>query len=155
MISPSSPNVIGCGRWASCVDAKVGQLLRTEGVVLQHPADGMHDRERRIDGHRLIEGPHATAAGVSGIAVVLLERALATRHDDVARVDDDDVLAGVDVLRELRTVLAAQHTGDVRGKTAERLSTCIHEEPALLELLRLGLVREHRGHAASSSGVGS
>ena len=156
MISPSSPKVIGCGRWASClcsdagVDAKVGQLLGTEGVVLQHAADGMHDREGRVHRHRLIERAHAPPARISRITVVLLKGALTAGDHDVARVDDDDVLAGVDVLGELGAMLAAQDARDVGGEPAERLPAGIDEEPALLELSRLGLVGQRAGHAASS-----
>ena len=85
-----------------------------------------------------------------GTARVLLERALATGHHDVTRVDDDDVLAGVDVLGELRTVLAAQDAGNVGRQAAERLPASVDEEPALLELCRLCLVGQRSVHAAST-----
>jgi len=87
----------------------------------------------------------------SRVPVVLLQGSLAPGDLDVASVDDDDVLAGVDVLRVLRAVLAAQHARDVRRQATERLTAGVDQEPTLLELGRLGLIGQRAAHAAYSS----
>ena len=90
-------------------------------------------REGRVDGHRLLERALVPTARVSRVPVVHLERALAAGDHDVARVDDDDVLAGVEVRGELGAVLAAQDARDVRREPAEASALRVDEKPALLD----------------------
>ena len=74
---------------------------------------------------------------------------------DLLRVDDDDEVAGVDVRRVLRLVLAAQRVGDVRRETAEGLALGVDDVPAALDLAGLcvpGLLHGRKGgeHEASA-----
>src|SRR5205814_3420658 len=62
---------------------------------------------------------------------------------DLLRVDDDDEVAGVDVVRELRLALAAQTLGDLGRETAQGLALGIHDVPVALNLARFGAVGLH------------
>src|SRR3546814_7080726 len=56
---------------------------------------------------------------VGGVAEVLLVLRLVTRYDDIGGVDDDDVIASINVRREFRFVLATQTACDFAGHTTE------------------------------------
>src|SRR5438477_287652 len=122
----------------SRVDTEPLELVGAEGVVLKHAAHRVHDRERPVAGDGLLERAHAPAAGITRVAIVRLQGPLAAGDDDVARIDDDDVLAGVHVRRVLGAVLAAQHPCDVGGEPSQRLAARIDDEPARFHLSRLG-----------------
>src|SRR5262249_52108465 len=61
------------------------------------------------------------ATGIPAMTVVRFPRRLLTGHPDLGSVDDDDVVARIDVGRELRLVLPAQPAGDFHGEPAEDL----------------------------------
>src|SRR5690242_11749728 len=93
------------------VDAEALQHIGAEGVALEHAPDRGHDRERGIELLRLGQRPAAEAARVAAVARVLLGLRLAAGHLDLGGVDDDHVIAAVEVRRERRLVLAAQDRG--------------------------------------------
>ena len=55
----------------------------------------------------------------------------------VVRVDDDDVITGINVRGVNRLVLAAQATSDFRGQTAEHFASSVNDEPVALDAFRL------------------
>ncbi len=59
------------------------------------------------------------AARMAGVVVVDLLVALAAGEHHLVGIDDDDVVAAVDMRREGRLVLAAQAVGDDRGEAAD------------------------------------
>ena len=71
------------------------------------------------------------------MAVVALVLALVAAHVDLLGVDHDDEVARVDVRRVLRLALAAQHVGDLRRQTAERLAVGVDQHPVALAVGRL------------------
>jgi hypothetical protein len=77
------------------------------------------------------------------VAVVALLVELVPGHDDLLRVDDDDEVAGVDVRRVLRLVLAAQGVRDAGREPAERLAVGVDDVPAALDLTGLCVVGPH------------
>src|SRR5207244_2717903 len=60
------------------------------------------------------------------------------------RVDDNDKLAGVQMRRVLRTMLAAQDGGNLHRQPADDLVGGVDDEPTLLDLVLLGHVGRHR-----------
>ena len=81
----------------------------TERVLRQHALHGMLDDALRMLGHGLFEGLGLQPAGETAVAVVALRLGLRARHADLVRVDDDHEVAGVDVRRVLRLVLALEN----------------------------------------------
>jgi len=53
-------------------------------------------------------------------------------------VDDDDVVAAIDMRRVGRKMLAAQAHGDERGEAADDQTLGVDHDPLLLHLGRLG-----------------
>ena len=75
--------------------------------------------------------------GVAGVLVIdfLVELAAGELH--LAGVDDDDMVAAIDVRGEARLVLAAQDVGDDRRQAADDQPVGIDQMPFLLDLSRL------------------
>src|SRR2546428_2790823 len=98
--------VVGTG-----VDAESLQHVGAERVPLQHPANRVGDRERRVDLLRLLERALAQPARVTGVPRVLLAQELGAAHLDLGGVDHDHLVSGVQVRGERGLVLAAQDLG--------------------------------------------
>src|SRR5438270_275375 len=90
------------------VDAKPGEHVGSERVVLQHPADRVRDRERRVELLRLAERTAPQPARIAGVPRVDLRRRLGAGDLDPRRIDDDHVVAAVEVRRVRGLVLALQ-----------------------------------------------
>ena len=74
---------------------------------------------------------------------------------DLLGVDDDDEVAGVDVRRVLRLVLAAERVGDLRRETAERLAVGVDDVPVAGDLARLCVPGLHNKGTADSLPAGA
>src|SRR5438046_979909 len=120
----------------ACVNPQSREHIRAQRVVLEHAPNRVGDRERRVDRLRSVERAPAQPAGIAGVARVLLGRALRAGHLHPGGVDDDDVVAAVEVRRERRLVLAAQHLGYARSKAAENLIRGVNHEP--VRVLQVG-----------------
>src|ERR687887_2313460 len=83
------------------------------------------------------------AAGIAAVTVVRLALGLATGDAQLRSVDDNDVVACVDMRRELRLMLAAQARGDLNGEPAQHLVLGVDHEPALLDFAGLGGIGFH------------
>ncbi len=84
-------------------------LLAPKRAARDHPLDGLLEHalgEAAVE--HLVGGHFLEAAGVAGVLVVDLLTALVAGEADLLDVDDDDVVAAVDVRGEARLVLAAQ-----------------------------------------------
>jgi hypothetical protein len=83
--------------------------------------------------------------------VINLLVALAAGEHHLLGVDDDDVVAVVDMGREGRLVLAAQAHGDDRRQAADDQALGVDEQPFLLDVGRLGRmgVAEHELRSVS------
>src|ERR1700681_1376443 len=79
------------------VNAKAGEHIRTQRVVLEHPFDGIHQREGGVDLLRLLQGAPAQAAGVAAVVGVFLGPQLGARHLDFGGIDHHHVVAAVQV----------------------------------------------------------
>src|SRR6266550_8176094 len=125
------------------VDLQLRQLLAAEPVPRQHPAHRLAEHLRRQPVELLAQRALAKPAGIAGVAVIHLVVELVSRHRDLLRADDDDEVARVDVVCELRLALAAQAIGDLRRKAAQGLALGVHDVPVALNLARFGAVGLH------------
>jgi hypothetical protein len=71
------------------------------------------------------------------VLVIFLLLELAAREADLVGVDDDDMVAAIDMRRVARLVLAAQNVRDDRGDAADDQPVRIDQRPFLLDLGRL------------------
>ena len=78
-------------------DAQTLELPLGDGVLLQHAADSQAHRQLGLSLHQgLVLGLFQTA-GITGVGTVVLLLQLLAGEDGVLRVDDDDVVAAVNV----------------------------------------------------------
>ncbi len=68
---------------------------------------------------------------------------LARREHDLAGVDDDHVIAGVEVGHEGGLVLASQQPGRFGAQAAEHQAVGVDHVPGTVDLTRFGGIRAH------------
>ena len=84
--------VLGTGEDAQALELPLG-----DGVLLQHAANGQTHRELGLLLHQGLVLGLLQAAGVTGVGTVVLLLQLLAGEDGVLGVDDDDVIAAVDM----------------------------------------------------------
>src|SRR5690349_12246947 len=104
-------------------------LEHTAGKALLHLAE-----RRRRDATR-----------VAAVAMVELRVDLRAGDTDLFDVGDDDEVAGVDVRRVDRLVLAAKARGDLGREAAEHLVRRVDDEPGTRDVARAGRIGLHVG----------
>src|SRR5215218_2143709 len=134
------------------VDLELGEHLPPEPVAGQHPADGLLDRAGGPLGQQDRVRGGLEAARVAGVAVGDLLLELAPGEPHLGRVDDDHVVAGVDVGRVDRLVLAPQDAGDLGGQPAKDLAVGVDDVPVAGQVPRARRERSAcwRRHAGNS-----
>src|SRR5580765_8577569 len=120
------------------VDLELRGELPSEAVLRQHADDRFAHEARRALREHLFRARAPDAARVARVADVLLLRELLPREPDFRRVDHDDEIARVEMGREARVFLAAEHAGDARREPAEHLAVGIGDVPAPRGTCRLG-----------------
>src|SRR4051812_27270239 len=116
------------------VHLRLGELLAAQGRLGDHPTDGLLDRPLRMLVEQLHVADRAQTARVARVPVRALLLALRTREGDLAGVDDDDEVTGVDVRGEDRLVLAAEERRDVGGESPEDDVGGVDHVPAPLDI---------------------
>src|SRR5439155_9790153 len=101
-------------------------------VALEYAVDRLAQDLRRPSLELGTQRPAAETARIAGVAVVHLVVELVAGHMDFLGVHDDDEVARVDVRRVLGLGLAAEHVGDLRSETPQRLPFGVDEVPAAL-----------------------
>src|ERR1700730_5875842 len=81
----------------TCVNAKAGEHIRAQRVVLEHPLDCVHQRLNCVHLLGLLQGAPAQAAGVAAVVRVFLGPELGAGHLDFGGIDDHHVVAAVQV----------------------------------------------------------
>src|SRR5262245_23826914 len=140
--------VVGAG-----VYLQLPELLHAERVPRQHPLDGAPDHFLRTALQEVTEGLFLVALGVAAVADVELRLALVGTHRDARRIQDDHVVAGVEVGLPGGLVLALEDARDPRRKAPQRLVGGIDDVPAPFDLAlacRVGL-RAHQFSSVSCS----
>jgi hypothetical protein len=82
----------------------------------------------------VLGGALLDAARIAGVVIVDLLLALAAGEHHLVGVDDDDVVAAIDVGRVARLVLAAQAHGDDRGEAADDKAGGVDDDPLLVDV---------------------
>src|SRR5215472_15691413 len=116
------------------VHPQAPQHVRSQTVALQHAPNGISDRERRVELLLLPQGARAKAARIARKACVDLAVHLVAGHQHPRGVDDDHVVAGVQVRCVRRLVLAFQDLGDAAGEATQSHARGIDHVPVALEV---------------------
>ena len=126
------------GMLASGIDVKVAVEGITEAILRKHAADGVLEDALGVRGAHLGRGGLALAAGIAGVALVDLVGLFLAAEDNLLGVDDDDIVAAVDVRGVARLGLAAQDVGNAGSQATYGLSLSVNEDPFLLDGLLVG-----------------
>jgi len=134
--------VIGAG-----IDTQITELHAAERTARQHALDRLLDDPLgKFALEDRLGGAFLDAADKIGVVVIDFLFALAPRQHDLSGVDNDDVVAVINMGRVGGLVLAAQPHGDDRGEAADDQARGIDQQPLLLHI---GWFGGNRGHRAS------
>src|SRR5476651_1974414 len=119
----------------SGIDAQVLHLRAAERSARDHALDGLdQDALREAAFKALAQGLALDAAGVPSVPVEHFTFGLAAREAYLLGVDDDDVVAAIDMRGEHNLMLAAQARSDDRGEPAEHEPVGVDQYPLLLHV---------------------
>src|SRR6185437_13557584 len=121
----------------AAVDLQLLQLLAAQRGLGKHALDRDLDQPLGTGLEQLADRALGQPAGVTGVPVAELAE-LGGRHRDLVGVDDDYEVAGVDVQRELRLVLAAQQLGGGGGQPAQHHVAGVDDMPVPGDVTGLG-----------------
>jgi len=141
----SDVGVLGTG-----INLQLVHHMTCQFVLWHHPTDGV---ENQVFGLACLTVGIAfqTQAGVAGVPGVVANVHFATRHADLFGVDDDDIIAAIDVRRVFRTVLAHQDHRDVAGQSAQNLIGGIDDKPVFFKFAGLGDVSSLSNHCLKTA----
>ena len=111
------------------INAQLLDHLPAKAVLRQHTLNCELDGSLRCMLDQFLEAHTLQAADVAGVAVVHLVRPLVPGNTYLFRVDDNNVVAGVDVRRVHRLVLPAQPQRDFRCQPTQSFISSINELP--------------------------
>jgi hypothetical protein len=117
--------------WVLCasVNLKITELCTAKRTARKHSLDCELDHVLRVPITKLSRGRALKATDIAGVAVVHLVVPLLTSERDFVSVDDDHVIAVIDVRGEGRLVLATEDMSDLRCRTTEDLSLKVDDPP--------------------------
>ena len=135
-----------------CIDFEVLELLARKRAPREHALHGLlQNALGMLAVENLVSGAALDAPRIARVPEILLVETLVAGEDDIARVDDDDIVAVVHVRGVAGLVLAAQPRRDERRKPADHEAVGIDENPGLLDVLGCGGVGFHDWHHFRSS----
>src|SRR5450755_3554312 len=116
------------------VHLQLAKLLGAEAVMREHALDRPPDDLLRAALEEVAEGLLLVALGMPAVADVELRLELVAADRDPGGIEDDHVVAGVEMRGIRGLVLADEDVGNPRCKTPERLVRCIDHVPASVDL---------------------
>ena len=111
------------------IHLQVREQLFAQTGLGQHAFDSLLDEEGRFLGQIVGGGGETLAAGIPGVTCVDLVGHFVARELHLLRVDDDDVVAAIDVGRVAGLVLASEDLRDLRCKTSQYLVRSVDDDP--------------------------
>src|SRR5947209_2018586 len=117
------------------VNLQFGRHLPAQTGLRQHALDRLFNDRLRAPVEQLDKRLFAESAGEAGIAPVELGVGLHAGEDNLFAVDDDNMVAHIEIGRVLHVVLAGEDVGSLRCQPAECLACCVQHEPLALDVL--------------------
>ena len=131
-------------------DSQALELPLSDGVLLKHAADCKTHCQLRAICHQVLVLSLLQAADPAGVSTIVLLLELLAGQDCVLCVDDDDVIAAIDVRSLGGRKLAAKQIGSNCSGLAEGLACCVKDVPFSFN----GLLGKHcRGHICASKKI--
>ena len=125
------------------VQVQTGQSVLAQGVLGQHALDGQLNGVVGAGSHHVAGLGLLQTADPAGHTVVLLLLGLLAGQNSLVGVDDDDVIAAVNVGGEVDLVLAAKQVSGGNSGTAQGLTGSVDHIPLALQGL---LFQQSSGH---------
>src|SRR6056297_562669 len=125
------------------IHLELQELLTTERTLGEHASYRLAHGLGRLAGVELGVALGLDATRVAAVAVHHGALGLPGGHDDLVGVDDDHVVAGVDVRCVGGLVLAAQDASDLGAEATENETVSVDDVPVALDLTGFGGVRRH------------
>ncbi|VXC74354.1 hypothetical protein SPHINGOAX6_40271 [Sphingomonas sp. AX6] len=120
-------------------DAQIAHLLTAQRTARNHALDCLFkDTLGEATVENLVRGHFLQATDVTRVLVIDLVGALLAGEPNLVGVDDDDIVAAIDVRGEAGLVLAAQDVCDDRRCTTDHQAFGIDDVPFLFHFVRLG-----------------
>src|SRR5579883_3461438 len=126
------------------IDPQVSELATSERSTREHALDRLlHDPLWKLPFEDGFCGARLHAADKAGVMMIYLLLALPAGEDGLIGIDNDDIVAAVDVRSEDRQVLAAQPPGNDRGEAPDDQTLGVDEHPFFLDFGGLGRKSGH------------
>src|SRR5215471_3939212 len=121
------------------IDAQIAELHASKRPARQHAFHRfLHDPLRKFALEDRARGALLDAADVAGVVTIDLVLALPAGQHDFFRIDDDDIVAVIDMWGVGRFVLAAQPHRHQACEAADHEAGGVDDDPFLLDVGRLG-----------------
>lgn len=118
--------------FASCIYFQLGHLPTAERIAGNHAFNGFFDNSfRETSGQKFSRGCFFNAADITGMLKIFFLSQLVAGQFDFVCIDNDDIVAAVQIRNKAGFVLAAQDLGNFGGKPAENNAFSINDIPFL------------------------
>lgn len=118
------------------IDFQLTVHVATQRVLRQHAFDRGLDHALRGFSNQLFEVDRLDAARETGVGVVDFVGGFSTGYTNLLGIDNDDVIAGVNVRSVLSFMLATQTARDFGGQTTQGLTCSVDDKPVALYCFR-------------------
>ena len=126
------------------IDAEIAKLLTTQRATRQHALNSLLDNAlRKAPFEDELRGAFLDTTRITRVMIIDFLVTLTAGENHLIRIDDDDIVAAINMGRECRKMLAAKTERNDRSKTANNKALRINQHPFLLDLGRLGRKRGH------------
>ncbi len=126
--------ILGCmGMLRAAIDLEFTINRAAEAVVRDHSLDGLLDEQLRASCATLTEGFGLMSSDETGKAHVSFLGFLLSPDLDIAGVDDNDEITGVDMSRVDCLVLAAQEVRCLDGDVTQMLVLGVNDPPTAFD----------------------
>ena len=121
--------LVGC----TCVNLETVEGCSTDGVVGEHTLDCQFENSFRLGLHQLVCRDELQTADVTGMMVVHLIGHLLTGENSLGCVDDNDVIAAVNMRGVGGLVLAVENGSCERCGLTDGLACCVDDIPCAFQ----------------------
>ena len=126
---------------AARIDAELLEHISAEGILGEHSLDRLVHGELGLLVHEFLVLHFFKAADVAGVIAVILLFELLAGEDHLVAVDDDDMVAAVDVGGVFGLVLPFENSRHLRSKTSEHHIGGVDDVPLALHFAGFRHVR--------------
>jgi len=126
------------------IDLQLLEYLSAKTVMGKHALDSMFHHMLRTALEEVSDRFEARTAGVKRVVIELFQLLTLARDHNFFGIDHHDIIADVEVRRELRLVLAPENMGDLGCDATQCLTRGVDQIPLLVYFLGFKEVRSWR-----------